>query len=953
MRLLTGIAAAHDEDGICKSVVRGLQDEWLGYDFVGVFLAEPDTGDRIMRAGVGWEDIPDDLRLPAGKGLSARPLLDGQLHYTPDVTAVPGYIPGLATGSEVDVPLAIDGTPIGVLVVESETPNAFSSEDLEILSAAANQASIAIGRARLLEAQGELLVASQQRANEQQALLETLGDLSAELQLSKLLQSALERAVALLDVSAGELAIFDRERNDLVIVANHNTGSVSTGTRLAIGEGAMGQVAKTHEPLIIEDYGGWIGRSAQYADVEAHAVLVLPLLIGGRLVGAYSLWTTDPLRRFGDAELRLANLFAPQAAVAIENARLFSDARRQHQYFAELVRNSPVAIVTLDTDHNVTSCNPAFERLYGYALDEVRGHNLDDFITTDESRAQAVAYTSAASSGAVQGMGRRRRKDGTLVDVEVLAVPVIVDGERVGMMGLYHDVTELLAARREAERANSAKSQFLANMSHELRTPLNAIIGYSEMLQEDAQDAGHDDFVADLSKIHSAGRHLLSLINDILDLSKIEAGRMELNRDTFDVADLVEQVAVTVRPLINTNANTLVVETVPELGTMLSDATRVRQVLLNLLSNASKFTDHGTVTLTATRDNAAGAEGDWITFRVADTGIGMTAGQLSKVFDAFAQAEASTASRYGGTGLGLTISKRFCEIMGGDIVAESEPGHGTRFTVRLPVRAPGGVESVSVADPSADAEGHARGTVLVIDDDAAARDILARTLRKEGFEVAQAADGHEGLTLARERRPDVITLDVLMPGMDGWAVLTALKDDPDLSGIPVVMLSVVDETNLGFALGASDYLTKPIDRERLTRVVARLAGDRGQPVLVVEDDAGARQALRRTLERDGWTVTEAENGREGLEAVAARLPTLVLLDLMMPVMDGFEFFEEFRQRADTRDVPVVVLTAKELSDDDRARLEGGVARIVQKGTYNGTDLAAELRAIVGARGPAA
>ncbi len=947
LRLLTGIAAAANETDICRAVVHGLRDESIGYDFVGVFLKDPETGDRIMRASVGWSDIPENMRLPRGEGLSAGPLEDGKLRYTPDVTAIPDYIPGLASGSEVDVPLLIDGEAMGVLVVESEEPHAFGPADLEILTAAANQAAIAIGRARLLEQQRTLLSAERRHVEEQRALLATMADLSSELELSTLLKAVLERAVSLLDVSSGELATFEHDTNELVIAANHATGTVSVGTRLKLGEGAMGHVAKSKEPLIIDDYQLWSGRSAQYAGVEAHAVLVLPLLIGGRVVGAISVWDTDATRRFGEHELRLVGMFAPQAAVAIENARLYTAARQQRQYFAELVRNNPVSIVILDVDHNIVSCNPAFEKLYGYGQAEVVGRNLDDLITTEESRRQAVAYTREAGQHAVQAIGRRRRKDGTLVDVEVLAVPVVVDDKRVGMMGLYHDISELLQARREAESANTAKSQFLANMSHELRTPLNAIIGYSEMLEEDARDSGEEDLVPDLQKIHSAGKHLLALINDVLDLSKIEAGKMELYVESFEVLPLVQQVSTTVQPLIERNANTLVLEVNKDLGVIQSDATRIRQVLLNLLSNASKFTERGTITVRAAREPSADgrADRDWVTFTVQDTGIGMTPAQLARVFEAFAQAEVSTSSRYGGTGLGLAISRRFCQMMGGDIAVASEPGRGTAFTVRLPAVAP----SDEAEQPELELGSGVAGTILIIDDDAATRNIVSRTLAKDGFRVVEAATGERGLELARAERPDVITLDVLMPGMDGWSVLTSLKSDPLVADIPVVMLSIIDDRHMGFALGASEYLTKPIDRDRLTAVLKRYGTiTRERTVLVVEDDADTRTLLRRTLERDGWTVVEAANGRVGLDQAAQHSPGLVLLDLMMPEMDGFEFLEAFRQN-DGSTTPVVVITAKELTEDDRRRLNGSVERVFEKGAYNRERLLSDVRALVAQR----
>jgi len=934
LRLSTAIAAAGDEGDICQAVVEGLQDESVGYDFVGVFLKEEATGDRILQASVGWSDIPEGMRLPAGNGLSAKPILDGQLQYSPDVTKIPEYIPGLSSGSEVDIPLIIDGQPVGVLVVESEQPEAFDDQDLEILTAAANQASLAIGRARLVERQEELLAAERRRAGERQAVLDTLKDLSSELELADLLQMVLERAVTLLDAAGGELAIYHQDDEVLETVATFKSGSVTLGTRIAVGEGAMGHVAQTREPLIIPDYKQWVGRSERYAQVEAHAAAVLPLLIGNRIVGALNFWHSDSERQFGESDLRLMQLFAPQAAIAIENGRLFDSAQRQSQYFEELVRNSPVAIVTLDPGHNVVSCNPAFEDLYGYDQDEVRGKNLDDLITTSDTKAEAVAYTKEAGDRPVKGIGRRCRKDGTLVDVEVLAVPVNVKGERVGMMGLYHNVTELLKARSEAEAANSAKSQFLASMSHELRTPLNAIIGYSEMLQEDAEDAGQDAFVPDLKKIHRAGKHLLSLINDVLDLSKIEAGKMDLYLETFEIRSMVDDVATTIAPLIEKNGNRLTIECPDTIGGMHSDLTRIRQVLLNLLSNASKFTDKGEIGVVIERSGIGAQE--IVVISVRDSGIGMTPAQMNRLFQAFSQAEAGTSAKYGGTGLGLAISKRFCQMMGGDIYVESAPGEGSCFTVRLPAAL--AVEAPAAGDAPTDKHAdRGAGLVLMIDDDSTARQLLQRYLTKAGFQVLEAGDGESGLALAETQRPDVITLDVLMPSMDGWSVLSALKGNPAVADIPVVMVTVMDERNIGFAMGASDYLTKPIDRDQLIATLKRFAGDGEHVVLLVEDDPATRAVSRRT---------EARHGREGLARLAEQAPALVLLDLMMPEMDGFEFLEAMRANEAWHRVPVVVVTAKDLTDEDRQRLNGGVDRIVKKGGHTYDQLVVQIRDVV-------
>ena len=1101
LRLSTGIATAEAEPDICKAVADGLQDPSLGFDFVAVLLVDPKTGERVVVASRGWEGAPPGLRVPRGQGLSELPLLDGRLHYTPQVTQDTRYLPTRNEGSEVDIPLLVNRELVGVLVVESNRHHAFSPDDFEVLRAVANQAGIAIGRARLLAAE-------RQRADEQEALGATIADLSARLELSDLLQAVLERAVQLLRISHGELAIYDHEREELEIVASYNVGKKdTTGTRMKLGEGAMGHVALTREPLLIPDYQTWVSRSEQYAQVEFHAVMVAPLLMGRQLVGAIAFMDKDPERQFGKEDLRLLDLFAPQAAVAIENARLFSMERRraqeqqalldtlkdlvgqlelgtllhrvleravsllnvtggelatydpeaddlqivathnmgtnavgtrialgegamgraartleplvipryqewegrsaqyhqatvqsvmaaplrigsrlvgaiatvhadpnrepgpedlrllehfaseaaiaienarlftqtqhQTQYFSELVANSPVAIVTLDTRHNVVSCNPAFLKLYGYTEPEVVGQHLDDLITTPESRTQAVQFTEQAlGHHPVHAIAQRRRKDGSLVDVEVLGVPVVVNGNLVGMMGLYHDITELLRARREAERANSAKSQFLASMSHELRTPLNAIIGYSEMLEEEVNELGHPDLAPDLRKIQGAGKHLLALINDILDLSKIEAGKLELYLEDFDPGELIRDVATTIQPLVAKNHNELVVEA-NELGQMRGDQTKLRQMLLNLLSNACKFTERGRVSLEAARVGTG--DGERLRFRVTDSGIGMTPEQLTRIFEAFSQAEASTSRRYGGTGLGLAITRRFAQLMGGDVTVESEPGRGSSFTIELPVK---GATRAEPPDPGRPVEAGAgagrAGTVLVIDDNAEARDLIGRFLESDGFAVIRAPDGPAGLELARRHRPQAITLDVLMPGMDGWSVLSILKADPELADIPVIMATVLDNRPLGFALGAAEYLTKPVDRNRLRSVLARHRRDGAGEVLVVEDDPGTRELLRRTVEGEGWRVSTAENGAVALDRVRQHQPSLILLDLMMPVMDGCRFATELRRNEAWREIPVIVLTAKDLTTEDRRMLNGEVQGVLQKGALSREELLREI-----------
>ncbi|MEO7053167.1 MAG: response regulator [Rhodanobacter sp.] len=512
---------------------------------------------------------------------------------------------------------------------------------------------------------------------------------------------------------------------------------------------------------------------------------------------------------------------------------------------------------------------------------------------------------------------------------------------------------ELKHARAAADTANQSKSIYLANMSHELRTPLNAIIGYSELLAEEAGDNGHLDLIPDLEKIHVAGKHLLGMINDVLDLSKIESGKMELNLEKLPVEALLAGVIDTIEPLVRKQGNKLVLDA-GDLGSMNTDVTKLRQILINLLGNASKFTQNGTIYLRARRESV-GARG-WLVFAVEDTGIGITPAQQEKLFEPFAQAEASTQGKYGGTGLGLALSRRFSELLGGDVQLESIAGEGSTFTVRVPanVRSPRGSSSDGAPDADSvvtSAPDAAAGTILIVDDDLAGSDLMGRVLAREGFHTVSAADGEEGLRLARELHPDLILLDVMMPSADGWTVLSELKADPVLADIPVVMISVTRDKALGFAVGAADYLIKPVERESLLSTVEKYLGlSSERPILVVDDDPTTRSMLRRLLERQGWKVVEAANGAEGLARVDEARPSLVLLDLMMPQMGGFAFLAALNDRR-LLDValPVVVLTAKELTRDEHKVLAGYAHNVIQKGSYSGDQLEQEVRRALQAR----
>ena len=564
------------------------------------------------------------------------------------------------------------------------------------------------------------------------------------------------------------------------------------------------------------------------------------------------------------------------------------------------------------------------------------------------------------------------RKDGSHLAVSCVFNPLIERGEVTGCVFVFRDVSAarriegelrrlneaLRQARDEALEASRSKSTFLANMSHELRTPLNAIIGYAELVREDAVEIeGAEHLAADIDKIHTAADHLLHVINDILDVSKIEAGKMELFPETFHIGRLVEGVCATLEGLAAKRSNRLELIVHEDVGAMHTDKMKLRQALLNLVSNACKFTEEGAVTVRAWRE--FDPRGPWIIFEVQDTGIGIPEDRLEHLFDSFTQADQSTTRRYGGTGLGLAITYQFCQMMGGDVTVESTPEVGSTFTMRLPARL-----SSHAEDEEAPAEGlgldqetsveeviepgqRSRYLVLCIDDDAQVAELVERFLPAAEFEVVRAIGGSEGVRLARRLRPDVITLDVMMPDVDGWQVLTRLKSDPEISSIPVVMLSIVAERQRGYALGATDYLTKPIQRSRLVEMLRRYSASDGE-VLIVEDDVETRTILRRLLENRGWRAVEAEHGRRALDLLATHSPDVILLDLMMPEMDGFEVLDALRSQERWRDIPVIVLTAMELTVEELRRLNQRVSQVLQKGHASADHLVDQIRGALGA-----
>ncbi len=515
----------------------------------------------------------------------------------------------------------------------------------------------------------------------------------------------------------------------------------------------------------------------------------------------------------------------------------------------------------------------------------------------------------------------------------------------------------LARARDEADAANRSKSSFLANMSHEMRTPLNAVIGYSELLLEEAHDLTPEELVPELEKIRGAGKHLLGLINDVLDLSKIEAGRMDVRLESVDVRALADEVVTLLGGAAAKRGNTLALRVEGTPRRARADAGKLKQTLVNLVGNAAKFTEKGRIDIVVRRaspDEARAAglatwgDAPAMVVDVRDTGIGIGVEAQAQLFTPFMQADASTSRRYGGTGLGLSLSRRFVQMMGGDITLRSVVGEGSTFSVWL--------GEIALAERPSLVAGEVPDTaprtpvVLAVDDDPAAISVVTRFLSGHGYEVVGLTSGVNAVSEAARLRPHVVLLDVVMPEMDGWSVLTALKRDPRTVDIPVIMTSMSAEQELGFTLGAAEYLVKPLDWERLATVVRSYGGDvLSGDALVVDDEAAAREIHRRSLSRAGWTVREAADGAAALAAVREKRPAVVVLDLTMPGMDGFAFLEALHAEPSLRDVPVVVVSGRELDARESGFLQQHVARVLQKGSYDRSGLLRAVTRAIAAR----
>ncbi len=896
------------------------------------------------------------------------------------------------------VPLTIGDRVLGAMAVQSYTiPRAYDEHDRDILMAIASQTAIALQNAHLFEE-------TQRRATQLAAAAEVARDATAILDVDQLLDETVHLISEQFGFYHAGVFLLDEGEKFAVLRAASSEGGrrmLERGHRLPVGKvGIVGHVASTGEPRISLDVGLDAEHYAHSDLPDTRSEMALPLKVRGRVIGVLDVQSTQE-SAFSEEDVRILQTLADQLAAAIANARLFQEVRADAMRRALINEVQQAAATSLDPDELLHRAGEVISRrlerpsalfiletleaeeahLRLVAAHDGRGEDVsltDGLRVTREAHptlfsdvvdGRRISILDARADGQAAGASALAEQLGIDVGVYVplvarervlgiLALSQPVDRPSEGldfveMVGanlsvaldnarLYQDAVETTEKLQEMDRL---KSQFLANMSHELRTPLNSIIGFSRVVLKGIDGPLTDMQRTDLQAVYDSGQHLLGLINDILDISKIQAGKMELSFEDVDLNEIIKGVMSTAIALVKDKPVELQQAVPADLPVVRGDTRRIRQMLINLVGNAAKFTEQGFIRV------GAEATPTEVIIWVADSGVGIPEEKLGTIFEEFTQVDGSSTRRAGGTGLGLSITKHFVTMHSGRIWVESTPGVGSTFYIARPIEGPsrplerdGAAEAVT-EPPEAEAEPDQR-VVLCVDDDEGVIMLFRRYLSKRGYHVVGLTDSTKVVEKARHLQPFAITLDVMMPGKDGWQVIQELKTRPETRHIPVIMCTIVGEKERGLSLGASDYLVKPILEDDLISALERLDREAGvHQVLVVDDQTEDRHLLRRMIEsQGGYEVVEAAGGREAITLIQKMQPHIIILDLLMPEVDGFAVLEAIKADKDTRSIPIIVVTAKDLTREERDILTRGVEALLQKGLFKQQELLADVAA---------